>query len=68
MNTNGAKTHSRIEQQAETLLQQMTMEEKFSLLRGIPHWHTTPVHRLGIPSLKTANGPSGVRPYLKTPE
>ncbi|MEW6505248.1 MAG: glycoside hydrolase family 3 C-terminal domain-containing protein [Chloroflexota bacterium] len=45
----------------EHLLQQLTLEEKIRLLAGADNWHTHPVERLGIPSLKVSDGPNGVR-------
>jgi len=45
----------------EYLLQQLTLEEKISLLAGADNWHTRSVERLGIPSLKVSDGPNGVR-------
>ncbi|PKO04583.1 MAG: glycosyl hydrolase [Chloroflexi bacterium HGW-Chloroflexi-3] len=45
----------------ENLLKQMTVEEKISLLAGADMWHTTPVERLGIPSIRVSDGPNGVR-------
>ncbi len=45
----------------ESLLGQMTLQEKVSLLAGSDFWHTTPVERLGIPRLKVTDGPNGAR-------
>ena len=45
----------------EKLLQQMTLQEKVSMLAGTNDWYTVPVERLGIPSLKTSDGPNGAR-------
>jgi beta-glucosidase len=42
----------------EDLLSQMTLREKVSLLAGTNMWHTVPVERLGIPSLKMTDGES----------
>ncbi len=45
----------------ETLLGEMTLEEKVSLLAGADLWHTVPLPRLGIPQLKVTDGPNGAR-------
>jgi beta-glucosidase len=45
----------------ESLIQQLTLEEKISLLAGADNWHTRPIERLGIPSLKVTDGPNGTR-------
>ena len=45
----------------ETLISQMTLEEKISLLAGADMWHTVPIKRLGIPVIKTTDGPLGAR-------
>lgn len=45
----------------ENLLEQMTLQEKVSLLAGADFWHTVPIERLGIPALKVSDGPNGAR-------
>lgn len=45
----------------EEILQQLTLDEKISLLAGRDFWHTVPVKRLNIPSIRTSDGPNGVR-------
>src|SRR5512138_3160467 len=45
----------------DDLLEQMTLEEKISMLAGADLWHSVPVPRLGIPQLKVSDGPNGVR-------
>jgi beta-glucosidase len=45
----------------EGLLSEMTIEEKVTMLAGSAMWHTAPVERLGIPSLKVSDGPNGAR-------
>ena len=46
---------------AKEKLEQMTLEEKVSVLTGEDMWRTPPVKRLGISRLKTSDGPVGVR-------
>ena len=43
------------------ILSQMTLEEKAGLCSGLDHWHTKPVERLGIPSIRMSDGPHGLR-------
>ena len=45
----------------ERLVGAMTLDEKASLTAGADMWYLPPVERLGIPSLKVSDGPSGVR-------
>ncbi|KAI5200586.1 hypothetical protein E4T39_05715 [Aureobasidium subglaciale] len=45
----------------EQLLTQLTIEEKVSLTAGKDFWHTIPVPRLNIPSIRLSDGPNGVR-------
>ncbi|KAK7900431.1 beta-glucosidase [Exophiala xenobiotica] len=45
----------------EEVLPQLTISEKVDLLSGIDFWHTAPVHRLGVPSIRLSDGPNGVR-------
>lgn len=52
---------SDLDEQVEALLQEMTLEEKASLLAGSSHWYSTAVDRLGIPSIKVTDGPAGAR-------
>jgi beta-glucosidase len=46
---------------AEQLLQQLSLEEKVTLVAGVDFWHTPSVPRLGIPALKVTDGPNGAR-------
>ncbi|KAL2847400.1 glycoside hydrolase superfamily [Aspergillus pseudodeflectus] len=45
----------------KSLIPQLTLEEKCSLLAGADFWQTTAIERLGIPSLKMSDGPNGAR-------
>ncbi len=49
------------ETEIESLIEQMTLEEKVSLCSGADHWHTRPVTRLGIPAIRMTDGPHGCR-------
>src|SRR5512135_36999 len=50
-----------MDEKIDALLEQMTLEEKLSMLAGADTWLTVPVKRLGIPSIKTTDGPMGAR-------
>jgi len=45
----------------QSLVAQMTLEEKAALCTGASAWTTTPVKRLGIPELFVSDGPHGLR-------
>ncbi|KAI7769411.1 hypothetical protein LZL87_012852 [Fusarium oxysporum] len=45
----------------EATLSQLNITEKISLLSGVDAWHTAPIRRLGIPSVRMSDGPNGVR-------
>ena len=43
------------------LVEQMTLEEKAGLTSGQDNWFTKTVERLGIPAVRTSDGPHGLR-------
>ena len=45
----------------EWVLSQLTLSEKVALVAGKDFWHTVPVPRLGVPSLRMSDGPNGIR-------
>ena len=45
----------------QTILDQMTLDEKAALCTGASMWTTVPVERLGVPAIKMTDGPHGVR-------
>jgi|GEM_PF-4837485 len=52
-----------IEERTQDLLRRMTSEEKASMLAGAGWMETQPIARLGVPSIKMADGPLGVRKW-----
>ena len=50
-----------MDENIEHVVQQMTLEEKVSLLSGVDLWHTAAIERLSIPSVKVTDGPNGAR-------
>jgi beta-glucosidase len=53
-----------VEQRVSDLLSRMTLDEKISMLAGSGWMESTPVPRLGIPAIKMADGPLGVRSWF----
>ncbi|MCR4393322.1 MAG: glycoside hydrolase family 3 C-terminal domain-containing protein [Dehalococcoidales bacterium] len=50
-----------MEKRIASLLKEMTLEEKISLVSGKDFWHTQNIDRLGIPSMKLTDGPHGCK-------
>ncbi|RRJ67857.1 glycosyl hydrolase [Paenibacillus oralis] len=50
-----------MEQSIERILTQLTLEEKASLCSGQDFWRLKEIDRLGIPSIRMADGPHGLR-------
>ena len=46
---------------AAQLVAQMTTEEKIHLIAGAKSFYTWPIERLGIPQIRMADGPQGIR-------
>ncbi len=55
-------------EQIEGLLGELTLEEKCGMIHGAGLFETAGVERLGIPPLKTSDGPMGVRAEFKNDE
>lgn len=51
---------------ARSLLKQMTLDEKIAMLSGYNGFYLHPVKRLGIPAIRMADGPMGVRVKKET--
>ena len=52
-----------VEKRVESILSQMTLEEKIEIIGGTNDFFTRPIARLGIPALKMSDGPMGVHDY-----
>jgi beta-glucosidase len=50
-----------MENKIQSILGQMTLEEKAALCTGAGVWTTTPVERLGVPEMIVSDGPHGIR-------
>jgi beta-glucosidase len=50
-----------MQQKIESLLAEMTLEEKVAMAAGADLWHSTGVERLGVPQIKVTDGPNGAR-------
>jgi beta-glucosidase len=52
-----------VDQRVQDLLGRMTLQEKVTMLSGANWMQTVPIDRLGIPSIKMADGPLGIRSW-----
>jgi len=52
-----------IELRVEAILKQMSLEEKIDYIGGVDRFYVRSIDRLGLPRLKMADGPLGVRNY-----
>src|ERR1700733_1466090 len=50
-----------VEARVSDLLKRMTLEEKVAMLAGSGWMESQPIERLGVPAIKMADGPMGVR-------
>ena len=54
------------EKRAEDLVRQMTLDEKIGMIAGERSFYLRGVERLGIPAIRIADGPQGVRNNTKS--
>jgi len=52
-----------VEARADTLLKQLSLEEKIDLIGGVNDFYIREIKHIGLPALKMADGPFGVRNY-----
>ncbi len=56
-------SNAETESRAESILKKMTLEEKVDLIGGVDFFYIRGIERVGIPKMKMADGPLGVRNY-----
>jgi beta-glucosidase len=59
--TNDQMDKSFLDASIPSILKELTVEEKISLLAGADWWTTAAIGRLNIPSVKVTDGPNGAR-------
>src|SRR5256886_6972954 len=57
------RSSTEVERRVESIISQMTLEEKIDLLGGVDGFFIRDVARLNLPRLKMADGPVGVRNF-----
>lgn len=55
-----------VEKRVDALLSKLTLDEKITLLGGVNDFYTRSISRVGIPSLRMSDGPTGVHDYGPT--
>ncbi|MHA2256171.1 MAG: hypothetical protein ACXAAM_08870, partial [Candidatus Heimdallarchaeaceae archaeon] len=53
-------SEKQIEEKVESLLKELTLEEKFKLMVGFFRFQTNAIQRLGIKTFKVTDGPLGI--------
>jgi beta-glucosidase len=58
-----SSSSTKVETRVEELLKQLTLEQKIDLIGGVDVFYIRDVKQIGLPRLKMADGPIGVRNY-----
>jgi len=58
-----AQTSSDVEARVDSLLKKLTLDEKIDLIGGVDDFYIRANEKIGLPRLKMADGPVGVRNY-----
>jgi beta-glucosidase len=61
--TNAPPSQAEVERRVESILAKMTLEEKIDMLGGVNDFFVRGYQQYGLPRLKMADGPLGVRNY-----
>src|SRR6266403_4013404 len=58
-----AQSQPDVEARVDSLLKQLSLEEKVDLIGGVDDFYIREIHRIHFPRLKMSDGPIGVRNY-----
>ena len=61
--TNPKANNEDVEKRVDSILKQLTLEEKITLIGGVDGFYVPGIPRLNLPRLKMADGPMGVRNF-----
>ena len=61
--TQNAQPSAEVETKVDSMLKQLSLEEKIDLIGGVDDFYIREIKHIGLPRLKMADGPWGVRNY-----